>query len=1397
MSANSTQQTVEKKEAVKDVKPMKPPIKPKPFVAPKPKQALFSTNSEVKSPVLSPNSGEPCSPTIDIPSAFKISQLTGPQPYGTRRTSLRRWSSSVGEEVPVEGKALLSPVENVVPELYSKVATQPLAAPVKSFQAGSVWKGKSPFMLTTRGWGEQKSQGKDIHESASVSQKYSLNSKDDDIKETVLDGKTVINSSSPSRSISTTDHEGVDTKVQDLKQNLTAASEEVEKTPFEFSSPGKLKQLEKLTQDNEIKKAHECSSQISASPQTDLNFGITKQSTHYEHNKQDTKAEDFSYKSGQDFSHKSGQEATGCPKDIDAAFTQVTNTSLRTNENEEPQMISLVSTAIPKANVIGTENTATKEENPLSDTSNSTAQEVYRYHENIGNNIPEHETVMREEQEADPGYLQTSQSQITNPKTEQWILEKSEHVEKLDISSEAQITDKPLTEKEMYINIPHEEKECTISMEHNLLRTDEQYDLHEGETQVASDNNNIPYQEYKNGAPPIDMQFPVCTVRSYDSHSEEQEKNNAQIHGYNTEEEQDLLKNTQREYEDPGEHVTYQASEEKQTDYPSEYRSVFEKNARHPYYSETPSAPELSELVDHETSADLYVRSQILENDNLIPVDVYSYPVDESKQPSQSIERVTQSGNAHEELSQLETYESSRPESDYNESQFIYSETSQDPAARVIQPEELSDHYRQPDRLVDFTTHSPILNKYEIRFDDIEHRDDELNRPQYDDSQSQELEYNYADNVELEDKQSDELVHIYGQSEEPDYKYQQLEKSVHTYEQSDKPNYLYGQLEEQVQRSELSEEPEYVYEQPQEPATTYHQPEGSDIKYEQTEDSSQRHQKLENSNHKYELLEEPYYQCEKSEETIHRDDQSEEPVYGYQQSEKPTGKYKQSEPLVQSYQQNPSANVHEPSEESEHRYADLEETVHTYEQLEDHKKKQLNEPTDEYEQKEQSAQKYEESILKYETLEEPINRYRQSDEVIRQSEEVIHSHDQSQEPDYRCKQEPGYIYKQHDVPANYELVNQYEPIEDPAYIQTRSDAKDSVCTQSGLIDLESFQEQNKRIQSEEMDSIPDISKSSCDTLVKYSEEEIRPGEYLEQQRHSYTEKPKSRDSSTLEMHESGKMLEEQVHKYPLPEEQELQSEHKKETQQYHAKSEEAHHADDLTEGSKQESPTITTIESDESMAEKDQEAKITYQTLNGHAEQGELHTVDYTSDAFKEIQAEEPEVTQEEPPAENFDFLDGTVVLDSSFMRGRASLGKKRGHRTPAGACAPDENDPEYWMFRDSTEPKSLPEKQSDEEEKNETSPDGTPNDSPSPVKSPNRKGIFAGIISPSLLKGRLKTRSKTTEEEVKPEAEESKSPGKEKPESSSHSLNWLQALKKKKKSTKESPKAEKKKQPK
>ncbi|XP_040176809.1 182 kDa tankyrase-1-binding protein isoform X2 [Rana temporaria] len=1099
----------------------------------------------------------------------------------------------------------------------------------------------------------------------------------------------VINSGSHSRSKSEVDHEGVNTNVIDLKQSLSRASEEVEKTVFGATSSGKFQKLEIPAKDDEVK---ESSSQLSGSPQTDLCFGTTKQSTQYEDNKQDSKTESFSY--------KSDQKTT---ENIDVASIQVNNASLRTKDYGEPQLISLVPTTMPKADILFTENTKNSqiiEKSPLSDTSSST---VYRYHKDIIKDIPELRTVMIEEQEADSGYLEAPLTEImdTNQNTEQSSPGKLEQVEKHDISSVTQIIDKPVTETKMYTNIPHEDKESTVSMEHSILSTAEHYNLHEGKLQVASDNNNTPYSDQgdKKIVARTDMQSPICTVRPNDFFSDKSEKTSTHIHECNIEKEQDQLKNRIHEYDDTtqtGEYVPHQTSDgfEKQTEYPSEYRSNFGNNARSTHESETPSAPELPRHADNEASTNLYVGSQILENYSLVPGEVYSHPVDESDKSLHSyMERETQSSKPHEELSQSENYESSRPESNYDESQYRYSEaTSQDPADRVTKPENL-----QSDRLVYTTAQSPVLKECEVHLDKIEHRYDESNKLQYIHSQSQEQECNHCHKVELDDKQSEVPVHTYEQSEVPEYIYQHLEKSVYKFEMPDKPSVMYEQLEEPV---EFSKEPVYTYDkQSQERVSTYKQSQGSGLKSEETEELGYRPQKVEHSIHKHDLLEEPSHKCEKSEETVHRDDLSQDFVHKHKQSDNPAGRYEQTEELalqqpktvvhnnhqsgepeeaeeaVQKYGhlKDPLNNKYEPSEESEHKYEQLEDTVHKYEQL--------DESTDRYEQTEQPVQGYqksEESTHKYEMSEEPVNRYTQS-------EEIVHSHDQSLESDYR--------YKQHDEPAHsYELANQYEGIEDPAYIQTGSDATNSERSQSGLIDLESHQQQYKPVQLEEMQNTTNIPTLTSEVLVKSSEKDLRPSEYLEQQlRESYMEEPKYSDTSTDEMHASEKTGE-QFHKYPLSEEQKRLGIHKEETQQWHAKSEEAQHVDGLSERSRQKLPTITTVESDGSMPEKtqDQDGQITYQILNGHAEHGELQTVNYASEAVKEINAEEPEETQaEEPPAENFDFLEGTIVLDTSFMRGKASLGKKRGHRTPAGTCASEE-DPEYWMFRDSTEPKSF-----------------------------------------------------------------------------------------------------------
>ncbi|XP_075784697.1 182 kDa tankyrase-1-binding protein isoform X2 [Pelodiscus sinensis] len=177
-------------------------------------------------------------------------------------------------------------------------------------------------------------------------------------------------------------------------------------------------------------------------------------------------------------------------------------------------------------------------------------------------------------------------------------------------------------------------------------------------------------------------------------------------------------------------------------------------------------------------------------------------------------------------------------------------------------------------------------------------------------------------------------------------------------------------------------------------------------------------------------------------------------------------------------------------------------------------------------------------------------------------------------------------------------------------------------------------------------------------------------------------------------------------------------------------------------------------------------------------------------------------------PGEEFAFLEDTEVLDSAVYRNRANLGRKRGHRAPAprpaGTQGLSEAEAADWMFRDSTEPRTVHRESSDEEAAEE--PQSRRARSSSATKG-IKVPLFPGL-SPSALKAKLRGRNRSVEEGAQPgeaktalpkepHVQRSKScklPGlggkplalPPKPEKSSgsdaSSPHWLQALKLKKK---------------
>ncbi|XP_068111686.1 182 kDa tankyrase-1-binding protein isoform X2 [Hyperolius riggenbachi] len=1089
MSASSVQQTMEKTDTVTELKATKPPIKPKPIVPPRPKQAFVPTsNSEIKSPLLSPSSGAPWSPTSDIPSAFKISQLTGPQPYGTRRTSLKRWSSSVGEDASPDGNAVLSPVDNSFAEVSAKVTPHLSSVPVKPFQTGSVWKGKSPFMLTTRGWGEHKaSQGKDTVESQSAFQKqgFGLSTKDTESKdrEGVPLELNAVNKSTNSSTIKlTTDGDHVNVQ----NSNLSLAKDKVETNSYVIGNSKKL-----LSQSDKIQKSQE-GSPSSVSPQSDLYFGTAKQTTQYELD-QDIKKEVTAYNSnlevtqkpsippeGKDIKKVSGTSSpekvneknespqatipsdqhiqTGViseenSQNLHGGLKQVENVSLRT---KKPTIISPVLTSTEKASYFDTENSekaqAKTKESPSFVPPEPNIQEFQRYHKHGSDIKPELVPLTREEG-AVSEYLQTSQSQVSEPNqsTSRGVLEKPSRVEDTVSSLITHLTDNKVTG--LHEEIHHEDKEnidpvenVSVYSAHHKPAGDKAY----GTESTSSINEPYSSDHEAETRPATGIQSPGYTVKT-DHSSEGHQDPGTQIHDYYAEEEEyEPHENRQQEYE-------ASARREK-------YRSHHENNAQSSYDSETPAPSELPGPADNQTSPHLHMRSEMLYSDKLVPREVYTYSEDESKEPTHSyIEketpRVTQI--QPEILSQQEDYKSSRPELNYNESQFMHSKSaSQDPAKRVSLPEDLGDNWNQTSELQYYSAESPKLKDHELSLDKLKFKAEETAEPQYTHSHSEPQEHSYVYKEEIGEKH-EPVHHKYGQSEELVYSDLLLQESAHKKEQTGLQSHMYDLFHEPVHTNKKSDEAIYEYEK-QKQSSKNVQSEKIDHKYQQLEETGQKYQPP-----KHETLEEAIYGHGQSKETVHRDDQADKPIYNYKDFNEPVHDYVQSEESVQRYQQpEVSDHKHEQSDQQDPRSEELSKPVHQYDVYQnygqseepDHKYEHSEEPYNSnvyskgtvytYEQSEEPDQKYkqsqesynrniqsaytyeesDESDHKYDQSERPYHKYEHSEEPYNKNVHSVYSYEESDESDHKYEQPvvPGHRYKQSE-----ESDHKYEQSEDP------------------------------------------------------------------------------------------------------------------------------------------------------------------------------------------------------------------------------------------------------------------------------------------------------------------------------------------------------------------------------
>ncbi|XP_069835707.1 182 kDa tankyrase-1-binding protein [Dendropsophus ebraccatus] len=689
--------------------------------------------------------------------------------------------------------------------------------------------------------------------------------------------------------------------------------------------------------------------------------------------------------------------------------------------------------------------------------------------------------------------------------------------------------------------------------------------------------------------------------------------------------------------------------------------------------------------------------------------------------------------------------------------------------------------------------------------------------------------------------ESEKLAHSYQQSEEPDQPNipsqedshgdvalkrsrngcDEQVKLAHTYQHQEKPDYPNIQPDEESHKDVVLKKARYGYDEHVKLAYTYQQPEEPDIM--KSENTCDQPEKI---HHTYEQPELVHHNI-KSEDLAHRYELSRTPTLTYDQSEITDYTY---DHLKKSYPQET-----EPTR-PEKLYENQEETLVRYSQPEDPQERIIpHVQSDEsyYQQtppQEAASGNYlSEQIAPSESpsgqphyqqtqSEDPDYQQNQSKRPNYQQtqiDEPEYQQEQSKRPNYQQSQseEPGYQQdKSHNQQEHSEETPYHHKLpEELHYTQAKSEDLDFRHTHPENLehqDKSSEQSHTGRYHSEEEVQTPegkprmseqnrvrleqgymDFHGVESETSAEQEKAEKRPEMYLKQhQRHGSPEDYHHKDDSTSETY----------HKDQLSKEQDLKYAQQEQPNTLDTQTVEPKTRDVQPEQQEQKDVNVTDGQSENSQEDRAEDRLhkqiYTEKTINGHCEREESEDGEERLDGQKlsdqkneESPGEMESDTEETPEEANFDFLEGTTVLDTSLMRGRASLGKKRNHRTPvAGSSTPEEADPEYWMFRDSTEPKCSPEKESEEEEKEETSPEGTPENSPTAPKSTTKKGgIFSGIISPSILKGRRKSKNKTSEDASKAESRESQdptSPGKDKSESSSHSLNWLQALKKKKK---------------
>ncbi|KAM4032106.1 182 kDa tankyrase-1-binding protein [Anomaloglossus baeobatrachus] len=1488
---------------VKHVKPpVKPPVKPKPVVPPRPKDIVGSSN-ENKSPLLSPTLG-PLSPTLDIPSALKISQLTGPQPYGTRRTSLKRWSSSVGEDVNQENNAL-SPVEKKSIDLPAKITAQPLSAPLRSLQTGPVWKGKSPFMLTTRGWGEQRMNQSKESEAVSLQSSSSVISKDTNAQKKEI---TALKEDSNSHSRITLE-EKVVTHVQDSvtksEKSPSMVSEDVTMGSSGVGSPNRSEEVKELKKE------------LPGPLQSGLHFESSKQASQYDHQEEITSIESKIeeklpsapreslqvQKSHQDdenekmaivYDNQISDERSGlghvlvCDDDIIVKKGQVVNRGENHQleahvDHYDPQQIGDV---IPKyterTNISYYEQTShheNQEPKNLSVTSGlSPPKPKERKKPSVQFIVPKADDPAEGQRSLDCTLPESQtwetkeckQEEDGNADVGRWHGE--DRIEEIPVSYGQQKTDEEEKQKSAekveppgYMRTQATNYKVTIedinndptdyttshrSDLHNTIQDNidvcqpdvQESNFHDKETKhtYEEDVPSISYTTKLNeiverGNQHIDTNHPYHVVEDHRSFHERQPEDDPDMKnvGYMT------------HFAPMAQDISLRLQHENY-----EYTS-YDSGTTYIHHDKSPI--DHSEHYDVMEPSHISIESQSEEKLPSHEINIHSMEFHPPSAPTQS----------HEELTQYKNYESNSSkstlgyladlESSKSEVQLTHLE---DPTYEVIESPEIRNTSDQEGGLKYYNIYSHNLQdreeiKHRVESEDHDYSHSYVEKPMYEHAESKELVHTYKPSEGLVGKvtptkeivqtyepfedevhtyiASGEPVHTYSQYEAREYNYATSEEPVHKYAQFGEPMQDYSQTEEE--RYDVKKKPKYEYDQSEKLEQTYEQTEKQVPHDVQSEDSA--HEKSSTQTLTYEKHMKPIYTYDELKESYPQDTQPKETEKVYEQvyehAKETSAKYihpedsseniipqvkteshyqqaQEEEPISKNYLLEKNISSEMPLELPNYRQAQSEEPDYRHTQTEDldYQKTQLLEQFYKNQQPEGSNYQYkhsEESYYQEEPLDEPNYQRGHSDEPNYQrqhSDEPNYQrqHSEEQNDQETVSDEVNVGYSEQNI-----LVYKDKGSEDPHLIKYYSEQSDEKDDQTQKEKTKVFEENNHRFTESKEEEYVNLHAVEKESGHVTSEEQDKPKstleKYLEQQdNNSFPEEYHYKDDSSSEIYNNELLPKEQKLEYTQKEEPKTLAAHIVESVLRNVVSEQQDRTDSKRTDKHSQFLESHTVETQDTCAEnKLDKHTLNEKNINGYSELEESELSKDGSERLKlsgETLEESPLDTasdSEEIPEESFDFLEGTGILDTSLMRGRASLGKKRCHRTPAaGTCnAQEETDPEYWMFRDSTETRCSPGKVSDDDEKDETSTDCTPETSPTSVKSPTKKaGIFSGIISPSILKGRLKSRNKSSEgEATKSETKESQdptSPGKEKSESSSHSLGWLQALKKKKK---------------